>query len=510
MPLPSSDTVWPPRPLVPAHDQMRIWKSWYQGDPDVLAETYQVGPGRVRTRPAQRMGGVVGAVARFFWGRPNPPHQARSRLHVPLATDIAEASANLLFADPPTFTAADERAQARLDAGLNTAETHSALLESAEIGAALGGTFLRIVWDRELSDSPWLDPVNADAAVPEWRWGRMVAVTFWRTLPDPTGSGITLRHLERHERGRVLHGLYAGGPAGLGRPVPLTEHTETEPLARLVDADGAIPTGTDHLTAGYVPNMRPAPAWMDSPELADLGRSDYAAAEPTLDALDETYSSWMRDVKLAKARILVPSGYLSNQGPGAGATWDDDQEVFQELDMLGSAGSLGEITPQQFAIRVAEHRDTCAELRRIALDRAGLSPATMGRDDEGPNGARTATEVEANTDRSELTRKKKSRYWGAALGALGRAWLDVDAMLNPSGAPTERDAGLEWPDRSKPNPAETANTVEALRRAEAASTETLVAMANPNLSGDELKTEVGRVLAETGRMVPDPETWRGD
>src|SRR5699024_7211195 len=136
--------------------------------------------------------------------------------------------------------------------------------------------------------------------------------------------------------------------------------------------------------------------------------------------------------------------------------------------------------------------------------------ATMGRDDEsGRQGTRTATEVEANTDRSEATRRKKSRYWGSALVPLGRAWLDVDAMLNPEIAPTDRDADLEWPDRSKPDPVETASTVEALRRAEAASTETLVAMANPNLSGDELKTEVERVLAETGRMVADPVTWRG-
>jgi hypothetical protein len=491
---------------------MRIWDAWYAGDADQLAETYQRGDGRTRTRPAQHAGGLVGTLARFFWGRPNPPNQHRARLHVPLATDIAEASASLLFADPPRFETELEAGQKRLDRVLNTAGTHASLLESAETCSALGGSYLRVAWDSEIADAPWLDTVDADAGIPDYRWGRLFAVTFWRTLPDPYRTGATWRHLERHEVGRILHGLYLGDSQSLGRMMPLEEHPETERLGALVDGEGAVMTGSKRLTAAYIPNVRPAPLWRGVPELAELGRSDYAGAEPVLDALDETYSSWMRDVKLAKARIMVPAGYLANQGPGKGATFDEDQEVFQELNMMGAAGgtSGSQITLHQFAIRVEEHRATAGELTRRALDRAGLSPATLGRDDDGASSSsRTATEVVANTDRSELTRKKKARYHEAALEPIAGALLDVDAT-HFRGRAAEAEVSLVWPDRSQPDPETLARTAESLRRAEAASTEVIVRTAQPNLSGEELDAEVARVLAESGRLVPDPATWRGD
>lgn len=180
--------------------------------------------------------------------------------------------------------------------------------------------------------------------------------------------------------------------------------------------------------------------------------------------------------------------------------------------MMGAAGgtSGAQITLHQFEIRVEEHRATAAELTRRALDRAGLSPATLGRDDDGASrSARTATEVVANTDRSELTRKKKSRYYEAGLEPLAEAFLDVDATHFQGGA-RGAEVRLAWPDRSQPDPETLARTAETLRRAEAASTEVIVRTAQPDLSGDDLDKEVARVLAESGRLVPDPTTWRGD
>ena len=57
--------------------------------------------------------------------------------------------------------------------------THSTLIEAAETCAALGGVFLRVVWDTDIQDRPWIDLVPPDAAVPEFKYGRLVAVTFW-------------------------------------------------------------------------------------------------------------------------------------------------------------------------------------------------------------------------------------------------------------------------------------------------------------------------------------------
>lgn len=500
---------WPPAPFDRAYQRMREHDAWYVGNPEHLATFYGRGP-VVHTRPAQYRGGLVGAVSRFFWGRPvSPRGQQRTRLHVPLASDIATASADLLFAEPPRITVENSATQSRLDEIVNTPGVHSALLEAAEVAAALGGVYLRVVWDADIARHAMLDAVDADAAVPEWRWRELSAVTFWQTL-DGTDGATVLRHLERHEPGRIMHSLYLGTDDELGRPIPLTEHPSTAWTARVVDADGAIDTGTRRLTANYVPNIRPSREWRSVPALKPLGRSDFDGVEPLFDALDETYSSWMRDVRLAKARLLVPAGYLQPLGgPGAGAVFDDDQEIFTELNMLtGRGDGSPPITPSQFAIRVREHRETVEQITHDVLRAAGYSPSTFGE----LNGATgiTATEVTDRRELSETTRDKKSRYWQAALGPLAGALLDVDrAVFGGAGIGLDETPLVDFGDQAQPDPAELARTAQTLLAAEAASTDVRVRLVHPDWDDDQVAAEVAAILAETGRTVPDPATFRG-
>jgi len=126
----------------------------------------------------------------------------------------------LLFAAPPAFTSDDNpTAQERLDKIANTPMTHSALLEGAEVGAAMGGTFMRLVWDTDVADHVMLDVVDADRAIPDFQWKRLVAVTFWDQLDSPVeySEQAVWRHLERHEPGVILHGLYKGTGDKLGQ-----------------------------------------------------------------------------------------------------------------------------------------------------------------------------------------------------------------------------------------------------------------------------------------------------
>ncbi|WP_424183840.1 phage portal protein [Actinokineospora sp. G85] len=498
---------WPPSPFDQAAAKMREWNAWYVGRAEQLAALYGSGP-VVHTRPGQYRGGLVGAVSRFFWGRPVAPRgQQRTRVHVPLAADIATASADLLFAEPPRVLAADTTAQARLDQVLNTAETHSALLEAAEVAAALGGAYLRVVWDGDVRPHAMLDAVDADAAVPEWRWKQLAAVTFWQTVA--TDGPTVLRHLERHEPGRIVHTLHQGNDDDLGRAIPLTEHPSTAWAAPLVDADGVIGTGTRRLTAAYAPNIRPSREWRSVAALRPLGRSDFDGVEPLLDVLDEVYSSWVRDIRLAKARLIVPAGYLTPNGPGQGATFDDDQEVFTELNMLtGRGDGAPPITPSQFAIRVAEHQATAQQITHDVLRAAGYSPSTFGEINGRATGV-TATEVTDRRELSETTRDKKSRYWSAALGPLVGALLDVDAHVFGTPGVTGAEPVVEFGDQAQPDTGELARTAHALLTAEAASTEVRVRLVHPEWTGDQVDAEVGRIFAETGRAVPDPATWRG-
>lgn len=492
--------AWPPPPHEVALAQQAVWSAWLVGDPEQLSSVYGGTSNATARDFFSREGGVLPAVARFFWGRPSATGNRKARLHVPIAADIATVSADLLFSESPQFVveAGNEAAQKRVDL-LNQGTFHAQLLEAAELTSALGGGWLRLVWDKERADHVMVDTVSADNGIGEWWMGRLQAVTFFTEFTDADKSTV-LRHLERHEPGAIFHGLYRGTRDTLGTPVPLADHPSTAPLAELVDEEGAIPTGVTTLTAAYVANMRPQRRWRRIEPLAEVGRSDYDGAEPMMDALDECYTSWMRDLRLAKARLIVPEYMLTNLGKGQGMAWDEDREIFTQLNMAPADERADQITPQQFAIRVEEHQRTASQLVGDILRAAGYSRGSLG--DATEAGAQmTATEVVARERESARTRDKKTRYWSQALDSLLTTWLALDATIYNTGASGQ--VATVWPDASQPDAESLARTVEIISRAEAASTEVKVRMLHPDWDDAQIMAEVTAIKAEGGMNVPD-------
>lgn len=506
MPLPANGTPWPPRNLATVSALQAEHAAWWTGDVAGLERTYQTGT--YTARPSQYAGGVVGAVSRFWWGRPVIDGGAQSprKLHVPIAADLAQASADLIYSEAPSFTVDDEKTQARL-AELVDDGLLQVLAEGAEEGAALGGHYLQVAWDVTLDpDKPFVARVSADAAWPEFRWGRLVAATFWHIV-KAEGQQVW-RHVERHETdngiGVIRHGLYRGTASDLGIRVPLTEDTSTEGLVSdaLIDGD-TISTQSPGLAAVYVPNQRPSRRLRNDAVGAALGRSDLEGIEGLMDALDEAWSSWMRDIRLGKARILVSQGALDDLGPGKGAGFDTDREVFTALNTPPSsalnAASIAQA--EQFAIRHEEHRATCMALLERILSTAGYSPATFGMDAAGA--AQTATEVKARQQRSFLTRDRKLRVLRPALSDLTHKLLHVDAVIFRSGVKPQRPQ-VEFPDGVQESLLSLAQTAQALRTAEAASTEVLVEMLHPEWDEQQRAEEVARLVAEREAAKPDP------
>lgn len=499
MPLPDGDITWPPTdPIVQnAHAD---WDAWYSSEPDRLTDRYLNRGVRElpENRPAQYRGGVVGTLARWFWGNPAPPGEKLDKLHVPLAGDIARTSSELLFSEPPSLIVGNTTTQDALTE-LMARGLHPTLLEGGELTSALGGSYLRLVWDEEVDPTaPWIDAVAGDCAVPEFSYSRLRAVTFWRVL-ERDGNTV-LRHLERHEKGRILHGLYAGSLGTLGRVVPLTEHPQTAPLAAQVDAQGGIDTGApDHLTAAYAPNVRPARAWRNLPAAAGLGQSDYQGIESLMDALDETYSSWMRDVQNGKGRVLLPASMLESNGPGQGASFNEERRIYTPLNMLQRADAKDTIEVVQFEIRVEQHRDTCRALLEQAVRQAGYSAATFGENDG--TAAITATEVRARQRRSMTTRSRKALYWEPAIADITEAWLAVTRGLFRGDVTIERPR-VEFQDSIQDSTLELATAAETLRRADAASDETLIGMVHPDWDEQQIAAEAGKLTAS--RAMADP------
>lgn len=528
MPLPPGGPVpWPPEHCDRINQQLNVWAAWWSGDTDMLAGIYggdSNGGGRDTTGFfASEQGGfkatarrAVDTVRRWFWGERPKSNQPKTRLHVPLAADIASASADLLFSEPPTVTAdldgpggepASEAAQERLDE-LWQDGTHAALLEAAEVCAALGGVYLRLVWGGD-RPAPWITAVHPDVAVPEWRWGKLSAVTFWREVGRR--GKVVWRHLERHEPGKILHGLYQGTAEELGQLIPLTEHPATAPLAddRLVDGN-EVPTGTDRLTAVYVPNVRPNRVWRTVPEAAHLGRPDIAGTEPMLDALDLVWSSWIRDVDLGKARLVVPAEYLQSHGPGQGASVDLDREVYEGINVMSpESGDKMLMEMFQPEIRVEQHERSVDALKAAIVAAAGYSVGTFGDKRDGGGGV-TATEVTAELRRSLITQARKIRYWRSELSDLLETWTWIDAIHYASGVAPYRPQ-LEWPAAVQPDPLAEAQTLRELHTAEAISIEEKVRTRHPDWDDTAVDAEVEKIRKDYGvGQVEDPGTFTGN
>ncbi|WP_405752912.1 MULTISPECIES: phage capsid protein [unclassified Streptomyces] len=472
-----------------AYQEMRRDDAWYGGSERRLRAMYDHGQDQQHK------------AHRGFWGRQGPDQHAgkrERRLHVPLPSDIASTSADLLFADMPTITVEGTGTQARLDELIDEGRAHQLFLYAAEQASALSGVYLRATWDRELASRPLPTVVQAGAAVPEFSIGMLRAVSFWRDLSGGTDT-TTYRHIERHEPGRIMHALYEGAPDNIGRPVPLTEHPETAGLADSFDQGGdgqTISTGIPLLTASYVPNMLPNRLHRGSP----MGRSDYAAPlYDMFESLDDTWTSWMRDLRFARARLIVPDGYLRNEGPGNGASFDDDREVYSALKMPPNEGA--DITLSQFDIRVEEHQRTHESIIWQAAQSAGYSAQSFGLDGGGQ--PITTTESDSRDQRSMVTRKKKTGYWRHSVADMAHVLLLLDVAQFGSRIIPERPA-VDFGDGVAESLQSTATSLELLSRATAVSTATKVKILNPSWDDTAVQAEAAAILAETGAAAPDP------
>lgn len=546
MPLPEStlSTPWPPPDIAPYVRDQKTWAAWWSGDVHQLTKQHTPQQGT--------------SLRRTFWSRRGTgpdATRATAQLHATLAADIASTSADLLFGEPPTLLIPDvglarayERRAAGMggegsevnltpwpDSGLSTADAIAAqdrldtlsgdlglvnkLLEAAEVCAATGGVYLRPLWDMTAADHPLLTSIDADRAVPDFRYGQLVAVTFHEEVHREGGDNarngkeVVWRHLERHEPGVILHGLYAGTDDTLGAQVPLTDHPTTAALEPLIEVPAEVTGGRPGIMPQFVPNVLPNRKHRRYP----IGRSDFAGCESFLDSLDETWTSWMRDIRLGAARLLVPdeflqpvgarqtterqfAGYARSGGPGAAMGFDLDSELFTGLNIADLEKLTDPIKSVQFDIRVEQHEKTAVALTEHIISTAGYSPQTFGMHIEGR--AESGTALRIREGKTWRTQGRKQRYWAPNLSSVGETLLALDRVVFRRSTPIARPA-VGWQELAD-DPTGTAAWVNTLATAQAASIETRVRLAQPGLDDDQIAQEVQRIKAESGAVLPDP------
>lgn len=550
VPLPIANSPWPPRQLRNILPQMAVWSAWYGGDVNELAHVYGGSTDPTSTNFfGSDAGGfrvTVGrALQRWFHGEPTRGPDRRIKLHVPIAADLCQSSADLVFADPPTLTIGKDTAPKRLApagpgqtrpaagrfSSIATTSTttptqdrlndytgddlYTRLAEAAELSAALGGVYLRVSWAQDIADEPFLTVMDADSSIPEFKFDTLTAVTFWQVIA--TEGQTVWRHLERHEldsegHGIIVHALYQGERDNIGHPVPLLDQPETSGFVDVDHPEGIFSTESPGLAVTYIPNQRPNRRWRTDPLGRHLGRSDLDGVEQMMDALDETYTSWQRDIRLGKSRLIVARSLTENNGSGQGSTVNLEQEAYSPVNaLLPGANSMDGLMSQvQFKIRVQEHLDTAMNLLEQIVRSAGYAGHAFGITPQ-TKGSKTATEVESMDRRSLLTRDRKIRLQTGSISYIVTKLLAVDqAIFNRPNIVLDDDVQVVFPDGVQESQITLAQTVMALRTAEAATTETLVGIVHPDWDPDDVAAEAAQILKEQGSQVPAPDQFGQD
>lgn len=435
----------------------------------------------------------------MFWQR-----QGKCKVHVPVAADIAATSADLLFSEEPSFVCYDEetednesKQQKRLDELVDNNNLHGKLNEAAESCAVLGDIFLKLNWWKDEIEYPVITVAQGDSAWAEFVLGVLKCIHFFSIVKRDTKKNKVYRVYERYEPGKITMAIYQGDENRLG-----TDMGDAA-LAEYGFAREIIPPVQDML-AVHIPNIKPNRRYRDG----NLGRSDFDELRNLMDSLDETYSSWMRDIRLAKARTIVPAEYLKRKpqemldGLAQSASWefDTDVESYVAMDIRNPDGTVPGITMQQFAIRSAEHAATCTDILRNIYAIAGYSPQSFGLDIDGM--AQSGTALHIREKKSFNTRGKKETYWKSPLESIMTAMVHLDNALWPEkGSDADDQVKVRFADSMANDISTMSSAVQMLRSANAASTEVTVQMLHPDWTKKQIAEEVERLKLNERLML---------
>ncbi len=401
------------------------------------------------------------------------------RIHVPIAADLARVSADYLFGGGIELPE-DERIR-ELDerVGLSTL-----LPEAAERASGMGEVYLRTLWRNETE--PLLSVIDPDRVVPIFQWGRLAAAEVGSDLPRH--QGVLWVHVERHEPGVVRHFLYRKTPSGTSGDLqiaPLSAHPETRALEPEVPLPDAL---ADRLAIVYVPNARPK-----TPRPG--GASDLEGTEGMMAAVDEAASSLTRDIRLGKGRLVVSEWLLDRTKPLDGAIFDTNAEVFSPIAGGDDETTRNSIVPFQPELRVNPHLDAIRDLVQRIVSSAGYSPESLIANRSQLPEAGVARRLREGA--SIRTTQRKIAIWRPAIAEVLSNLAVIAYRLDE--APV---VPISVRSSYAPDIAETANVVQALAVAGAASTETKVRLLHPTWTDAQIATEVQRISDERPSPAP--------
>ena len=444
----------------------RDYDAWYSGSENKL---------KMRSRTGD------------FWRQSK---RCTRKVHVPIAAEISSVSADLLFAEPPSVFIVSEQnsdqAQQRLDRILSVNRFNAKGYAAAETCSAYGDVYIKINWDGAQSDVPMLNVVQASNAYAEYQFDVLKCIHFFAKSQIAGKSDRYDWLYERYEPGRIITHRGTGSASS-----PETFDREGDELK--LKSSGIL--------AVHIPNLTP-----NRNGNPNLGRSDYNGIMGMMDALDEAWSSWIRDVNLGKARLIVPRDYFRTDvtplQPGEFIShFDKEDEVYVAMDVDPDRSNGTGIEKTQFEIRASQHQETCIALLERIVTSAGYSPQTFGINIAGT--AESGTALNVRERRTYTNKAKKELYWKNALEMLFAAVIETDKEAFQQPYPDDACISVEFKE-----PAQDANNIaEAiynLDRSGAISLYEKVKRTNPDWDDAQIQEETDRIGREKGLLVDNP------
>lgn len=473
---------WPPMDL--ERYKMKEHSTWYSGEAELLANFYFD-----HDLQNYMMLNYGTKNNNKFWAR-QIRNDSQFFIHVPVANDIAETSSAFLFGETPLirFNSDSEEmkeAQSTLNKMLTDSGFYSRLVEAAEVASAIGGVYVKLAWDDEVSEYPIPMVVQCEQAFPRFKFGKLNSVDL---VYEVANDGSTVyRLVETIQKGNITNTLYKGSSDNLGTKVKLSDCEVTKDLEESLDT-------ADVMTCFYIPNMLPNKLNRQSP----MGRSDYQGIETLMDALDEVFSAWMVDIQIARGKIHVPSGYVKEL-EGGKTKFNIDTMAYEELDIDPTAMTKP-IEATQFDIRSEQFEKTCLNLLDRIITSAGYSPQSFGLNIAGR--AESGTALNVRERKSFATTSKKQSYWEPAIKGIVTAMCTLyNAYLNGKFR-NDLEVNVEFMDSVSNNLTEVSNSVKTLADAKAISTDTKVRMVHPEWTDEQVNEEVERILNDESAGMP--------
>ena len=333
------------------------------------------------------------------------------RTHYPLPGLISGAIGTLLFNQEIDFTVdagakvRNKALQDRLDEILDTNDILVLLQSAAAYQSYSGQVGLKINYDTSISDDPLITAYPKERLDVHSKYGQTIYIDF---IDEYDGD---YKLVSRYGLGYINYMLFHKE-----KRVELSELQETADLKDVAffDSNGQI---VPVMFAVVVNNK------------GKHAHSDYRGLIDTFHALDETYSALNNYIRRTKPNVFITEDIAQKDANGRPLPLNEFDNIITILDQAVGENNT-RIDRELIEIKTQGYLDTINKYRMVALEKIGLSPATIGIDAAGANQSGEALNIRERA--SGRLREEKLSNWREQLDKFLYAVLMFDYIVHNS------------------------------------------------------------------------------